>query len=459
MSDESSDRQIWCRYAVLPGEVAEHVLISISDGVITAIERGAPEPTDRSTAPERLDGIAMAGFANAHSHAFHRALRGRTHRGVGNFWTWREQMYAVAARLTPDNYLALARATFAEMLLAGYTVVGEFHYLHHQPDGSPYRDHNAMGTAVIRAAQEAGIRLTLLDALYLRSGSGRPPTEEQLRFCDESASGWVARVRELANSDVRNLERVRIGAAIHSVRAVDAPSIATVAKHAHESGLPLHAHVSEQIGENDQTMLEYGCSPVQLLAQQGALSPTFTAVHATHLDHADLSLLGMAGCTACFCPTTERDLADGIGPSSELVAHRVALSIGSDQHAVIDPFEEIRAIEMNERLRSMERGTHSAQDLLRAGSANGYACLGWPDGGVIEVGALADLTTVSLASVRLAGFRRDSLLDAVVFAAMAADVDTVMVGGRTVVSGGRHVTIDVASELRQAIDDVNGHPL
>jgi len=355
-------------------------------------------------------------------------------------------MYSVAALLTPDNYLTLARATFAEMVLAGYTVVGEFHYVHHAPDGDPYQDPNEMGAVIIQAAQEAGIRLTLLDACYLRGGANMPLLPEQQRFGDGSAGEWVDRVAALEAT-----ERTRIGAAIHSVRAVDARSVAIVAAHATSRGMPLHSHVSEQIAENDQAMLEYACTPTELLAQQGALSAHFTAVHATHLTAADIELISAAGCACCFCPTTERDLADGIGPSTELKSAGVRLSIGSDQHAITDPFEETRAIEMNERLRSLKRGGHSSAELLTAGSANGYACLGWPEGGVIEVGALADLTTVSLNSPRLAGAPDDALLDAVVFAATASDVATVIVGGRTVVTAGRHVTLDVADELRRSI--------
>lgn len=249
---------------------------------------------------------------------------------------------------------------------------------------------------------------------------------------------------------------VRIGAAIHSVRAVDAPSIATVASFAEQRVMPLHAHVSEQPAENVQVAGEYGCTPTELLAAHGALSPRFTAVHATHLTADDIGLYAAAGSTCCFCPTTERDLADGIGPSSELISSGVALSIGSDQHAVIDPFEEIRSIETNERLRSLRRGNHPAAALLTAGTASGHACLGWPAGGVIAVGAPADLTTISLTSVRLAGAPSDRLAEAIVYAATSADVTDVHIAGRHVVSGGRHATIDVAAELATSIAAVSG---
>ena len=440
-------RQVWFEHAALHDGVRADVLVTIDNGSIASVESGVPPGGD----VEQVLGLTLPGLANAHSHAFHRALRGHTHGGAGDFWTWREQMYQVAARLTPDNYFDLARATFAEMVLAGYTCVGEFHYVHHRPDGSRYDDPNAMGAALIDAARESGIRLTLLDACYLRGGPGTPLTPAQVRFSDGDVQAWADRVDLLVDDD-----DVRIGAAIHSARAVDADSIAAIANHAGRRAMPLHAHVSEQIAENEQIHGEHGCTPTALLAAAGALSPRFTAVHATHLVPTDIDALAAAGCTCCFCPTTERDLADGTGPSAELGDAGVRLAIGSDQHAVIDPFEEMRAIEMNERLRSMRRGTHSAAELLMAGTANGYRSLGWDNGGAIAVGQLADLVTVSLDGVRLAGYSTDALLDAVVFAGLAADVTDVIIGGATIVRGGAHATIDVASELRRSITAVRG---
>jgi formiminoglutamate deiminase len=441
-----ASRRIWCEHAALPAGVADGIVISIDEGIIADVEPASTPPPGC----DRLDGLTLPGLANAHSHAFHRALRGRTHGGRGDFWSWRDQMYAVAARLTPDNYLALARATFAEMLTAGYTCVGEFHYVHHEPPGALYPDPNAMGQAIIDAAHQTGIRLTLLDACYLRAGAKRPVTEQQRRFSDGTANQWRQRVDRL-----RDRSSVRIGAAIHSVRAVDADSIAIVAKYAAQRDMPLHAHVSEQVAENEQVGVEFHCSPTVVLAQQGALSARFTAVHATHVDRDDIDLYTTSRSMCCFCPTTERDLADGIGPSAELSDAGVPLCIGSDQHAVIDPFEEMRAIELDERLRSMRRGTHAARALLDMGSVNGYRSLGWEAGGVLAVGALADLTTISLDSARLAGSRSHELIDAAVFAATASDVTDVMVGGRSVVRDGHHLSIDTGAELRQAIAAVS----
>lgn len=440
-------QRYWCERAWLGGEAAEPgVLVSVEGDRVAAVEAAVASPPAGST---RLEGLVLPGFANAHSHAFHRALRGRTQRGRGSFWSWRERMYEVAAALDPDSYRRLARAVFAEMALAGITAVGEFHYLHHGPGGAPYEDPNAMGKALIAAASDAGIRITLLDTCYLHGGIGEEPGETQRRFSDGDAERWGERAAALEAS-----ENARVGAAVHSVRAVDPEAIAVVAAWAHERNCPLHAHLSEQPAENEACEQAYGVSPTQLLADNGALGPGFTAVHATHLSGTDIGLLGGARCCCCFCPTTERDLADGIGPARELIDAGASLSLGSDSHAVIDPLEEARAVELDERLATNERGRHEAPALLEAATAAGHAAIGWPEAGRIEPGAIADLVSVRLDSVRTAGAGDD--IDAAVFAASAADIDTVVCSGRTIVSGGRHLDLDVPAELSAAIAEV--HP-
>jgi formiminoglutamate deiminase len=434
----------WCELAWLGGPRADAgVAVDVEDGRIAAVRAGTPGPP---AGARRLEGLTLPGLANAHSHAFQRALRGRTQHGSGSFWTWREQMYRVANGLDPESYLALARATYAEMALAGVTAVGEFHYLHHGPGGVPYDDANEMGRALVAAAAEAGIRITLIDCCYLHGGIGKLPAGPQRRFSDGSASAWAERVEALGEE-----ESVRIGAAIHSMRAVDPDAAAIVAGWAAERDRPLHAHVSEQPAENRACREAYGRTPTALLAEAGALAARFTAVHATHLDDGDVALLGGAGACCCACPTTERDLADGIGQMRRLAEAGVSLSLGSDSHAVIDLFEEARALELDERLASGARGRHAAAALLRAASEDGHACLGWPDAGRIALGARADLVTVSLAGVRLAGTGPENAVDAVVFAAAAPDVRHVLVDGREIVRDGRHRTIDVARELHEAV--------
>jgi formiminoglutamate deiminase len=435
----------WCELAWLGGERAEQgVRVEVEGGRIAAVSPDGP-----LAGATRLDGLTIPGLANAHSHAFQRALRGRTQAGAGSFWTWREQMYRLADRLDPETHHALARATFAEMALAGIACVGEFHYLHHGPGGVPYDDPNEMGRVLIAAAASAGIRITLLDACYLYGGIGAPPSPSQMRFSDGDADRWVERVEALAESGP-----ARIGAAIHSVRAVDPGSAALVAEWAAARGRPLHAHVSEQPAENRACLDAYGRTPTQVLHEAGALGARFTAVHATHPDSEDVALL--AGATVCACPTTERDLADGIGPARRLAERGASLALGSDSHAAIDMFEEARALELDERLATGTRGLHRPAALLRAASEDGHACLGWPDAGRIAPGARADLVTVALDGVRLAGTGPENALEALVYAASAADVRNVIVDGRELVRDGRHRGIDVAGELHEAVVRVTG---
>jgi len=434
----------WCELAWLGGAGAEEgVLIEVEEGRIASVAGGTGASPPGA---QRLNGLTLPGLANAHSHAFQRALRGRTQHGSGSFWTWRDQMYRVADRLDPDSYLALARATYAEMALAGVTSVGEFHYLHHGAGGTRYADDNEMGRALIAAAAEARVRITLIDCCYLHGGIGQPPEAAQRRFSDGSAEAWLDRVDALAEG-----QSVRIGAAIHSMRAVDPEAAAVVAGWAREHDRPLHAHVSEQPAENEACLDTYGRTPTALIADAGALEADFTAVHATHLEDGDVRLLGGAAACCCVCPTTERDLADGIGRMSRLADAGASLSLGSDSHAVIDLFEEARAVELDERLATRERGRHSAAGLLRAASGDGHACLGWPDAGRIEPRARADLVTVSLDSVRLAGWEPEQVLDSVVFAAGAPDVRHVLVDGNEVVRDGRHTTVEMPHELHEGI--------
>ncbi len=426
-------------HALLPDGPAAGVTFEVAAGRFTAIRTGSRPPAGAT----RLPGVVLPGLANAHSHAFHRALRGRTHRGGGTFWTWREGMYRVAAALDPDSYLALARATYAEMALAGITTVGEFHYLHHAPGGRRYADPNAMGAALIQAAAEAGIRLTLLDTCYLAGGLGPQGHlelgPEQRRFTDGDADGWAARVARLADA-----ESVRIGAAVHSVRAVPRAALPVVAAAAH--GRPLHVHLSEQPAENQAALAFYGRTPTELLDEAGVLGPLTSAVHATHLTASDIAALGRTGTTCCLCPTTERDLADGIGPARALLDAGAPLSLGSDQHAVIDLIEEARALEMHERLATFHRGRFSPEQLLTA--ATRHDSLGWTDAGALAVGGRADLVAVRTDTARTAGTDPAQIL----LAATAADVDTVVVDGQPVVSGGRHRLGDVGALLGAAIE-------
>ncbi|MFI1972929.1 formimidoylglutamate deiminase [Streptomyces cinnamoneus] len=439
----------WAEHAWLDPVVESGVAVDVADGRITAVRTAVTAPPPGAVS---LRGLTLPGLANAHSHAFHRALRARTQEGSGTFWTWRDVMYGVAGALTPDSYFALARATYAEMALAGITCVGEFHYLHHAPGGTPYANPNAMGEALIAAAAEAGIRITLLDTAYLSAGFGEPPNRHQQRFSDGTADAWAERAAALTPAD-----HARIGAAVHSVRAVPADQLATVADWAKDREAPLHVHLSEQTAENDACLAAHGCTPTRLLADHGVLGPRTSAVHATHLTDDDIRLLGDAGSTICMCPTTERDLADGIGPAARLQRAGSPLSLGSDSHAVIDLLEEARALELDERLRTRTRGHWTAAALLRAATADGHASLGWAEAGRIEAGALADFTTVALDSVRTAGPPARLGAETAVFAATGQDVRHTVVAGRHVVRDGAHQLVpDVPGALADSIAALRG---
>ncbi|MGH8920254.1 MAG: formimidoylglutamate deiminase, partial [Actinomycetes bacterium] len=357
-----------CEYVWLgDDQVTPAVTVQVDGARITEVAAGGAPPAGAV----RLAGVTVPGLANAHSHAFHRALRSRTQSGRGTFWEWRDRMYQVASRLDPDGYHRLARATFAEMALGGVTCVGEFHYLHHRGDGGRYDDPNAMGEALLAAAAEAGIRITLLDTCYLEGGPGRPLEGPQIRFGDGDAGTWADRVARL-----RPGAGAAIGAGLHSVRAVPPDQAEVMAAWADDRGAPLHFHLSEQPGENDACRAAYDRTPTQVLADSGALGPRATAVHATHVDGRDGRLLSGSGTGVCMCPTTERDLADGIGPAGALSDAGVPISLGSDSHAVVDLWEEARSLEMDERLASGVRGHWTPADLLRVATAGGHRALG-----------------------------------------------------------------------------------
>ena len=416
----------WAERAWL-GRSAERVVIEVEDETIVAVR----EDDDPPPGAVRLPGLVLPGLANAHSHAFHRALRATTET-PGDFWGWRDAMYGIANRLNPDSYLRLARAVFTEMVLSGISAVGEFHYLHHGTGGTPYADPNQMGEALLQAAAEAGLRITLLDCCYLHAGAGMPPEGAQLRFADGDVDRWAGRVERL-----RERPTVRIGAAIHSVRALDPGEMREVVSWTGARGVQLHMHLLER-------REEIASAPLRMVEEAGVLGPRTTMIHATHVD--DFTVLQKTGTGVCVCRTTERFLADGhVARLPDL-----PLCFGSDSHAVIDLFEEARALELDERTRTGARGTYGPEVLLEAATQGGYRALGW-EGGLIEPGQLADFIAVDIESARTAaGSAPDTAT--LVFAASAADVTDVVVGGRPVVRARRHFAVEnVGRELKEAI--------
>ena len=394
------------------GRVARDVLIEVENGTIKSVVEGALPPPGAI----RLSGFTIPGLANAHSHAFQHQLRGLTEDGGGDFWVWRQQMFRLAEAEDPDAYFIQARAVYREMAEAGITAVGEFHYLH--------RFGNRSGEALIAAADAVGIRITLIDACYLRGGmDGRPLEGGQLGFSDGTAEKWATRMDAMIGS-----EGVRIGAAIHSVRAVDPRSMRTVAEWARKRGAPLHMHLAEQPAEVDECLAVEGCTPTQLAAREGILGPDLTAIHAIHVDDQDIALLGKNRTSICACPTTERDLGDRVGPAKQLADAGASLCLGSDSNAVIDLLEEARGLELDQRRAAGLRGLHRPDELLRAATTNGMRALGW-DSGVLSAGKLADFVTVQAAA-----WPEEHEVAYLVYVCGAGDVSNVVVGGRTVVS-------------------------
>ncbi len=403
-----------------------NVVIETDGGSIVEISTGQGHEDAIS-----LRGIVLPGLVSAHSHAFHRILRGRTHGEGGDFWAWRTPMYEAANALTPESYRSLAGSVFTEMLGAGITTVGEFHYVHHRPDGTPYDDPNAFARALCDAATATGIRLTLVDAAYLASGvDGTAPLPEQARFSDSAIASWADRVRDLATFASPT---VRIAVAAHSIRGVPREDLAAIAATAADLELPIHVHASEQPAEVEDSMRVHGATPIAVLEAEAMLGQTTTVVHATHATPADIDILAATGTGVCLCPTTEADLGDGIGPAIELSRAGVALSLGSDSNAVIDILREAQSVELFDRLRLGARGLHSPASLLSAATTNGMAALGWPSGG-LTAGVPADFIALDTSHPDLVNVEPTPA--AVVMAATRAAVSDVIVAGRQVVARG-----------------------
>jgi formiminoglutamate deiminase len=403
---------VWHAEQAWLGHRAEGVLIEVENGRIKAVTEGASAPPDAIA----LKGWTIPGLANAHSHVFQRLLRGETESGGGDFWEWRKQMYRYSD-WDPADYFNHARRVFREMLEAGITAVGEFHYLHGHG--------NELGEALIDAAREEGIRITLIDACYLRGGlDGRPLDHEQQHFSDGNVEQWAQRVDELKDAD-----GVRIAAAIHSVRAVDPASMRVVADWARKRRAPLHIHLAEQPAEVQECWAVEGCSPAELLKREGILGPDLTAVHAIHVDQDDIALLGRHQVSICACPTTERDLGDRVGPLRALADAGCALTVGSDANAVIDIIEEARALELDQRRATGRRVIHQPEDLLRAATADGMRALGW-EAGELKPGMLADFVTLDEPESTL---WRELTPAYLIFGFSGRDVTNVVVGGNTVI--------------------------
>ena len=394
----------------------------------------------------RLSGRALLpGMINAHSHAFQRVIRGRTeHRSehsTDSFWTWREQMYAAANRLEPEEIYKISRVAFLEMALTGITAVGEFHYIHHQSDGSPYSDPNLLEREVIRAARDVGIRIALLRVAYARAGYQTEANPLQIRFIEQTPDIYLKNLEQLLGAPELSDGTAWIGVAPHSVRAVPLDYLKTIVAFANERELPVHMHVAEQPAEVNACIEEYGRSPLALLETEGLLSKRFTAVHAIHVTPKAIASLARAGAFVCACPTTERNLGDGVVPVDAYFDAGVRISLGSDSQIQIDLLEDARELEYHLRLQKMQRNVLApelARKLFDCASVNGAASIGLHGGGKIEAGSPADFFTVDLDDLSIAGADRDSLLTNIVFSLSRTAVRDVVVGGKQIISHGLH---------------------
>lgn len=418
------------------GLQANKIIAIADDGVISAVlDRDA---ASASQITDALPGVVLLpGFVNTHSHVFQRALRGHTQRARAahdTFWTWRQAMYDEAQRLDPVSIYQIALTTYREMLAAGYTSVGEFHYVHHQPGGAPYARANAMAEAVMQAGRDAGIRVVLLLTAYARGDFEQPPDAVQRRFCDASLAAYLARADELRTSDVP------CGIAPHSVRAVPAEWLRALADYSRTYNLPLHIHADEQPAEIERCLSAMGCTPIELLARCEVLSERTTVIHATHAAPQEIALLAQHHTRVCVCPTTEGDLGDGIAPYADLLAAHIPLCIGSDSNTRLDPLEELRWAEYSARMRYQRRRiliddvtTAPGPFLLTAGSQSGAQALGLRTG-VIAPGMAADFVAVDLHSPVLQGWSEDDLLDHLCFGAANQVFTQTWVQGKRVFS-------------------------
>jgi formimidoylglutamate deiminase len=413
-------------------------------------------PTNESQKPVRLKNRAMLpGLINAHSHAFQRVIRGRTEYRTSNekasFWTWREMMYSAATRLTPEDIYDASRMAFLEMALSGITAVGEFHYLHNQPDGTPYDDPNLLAKEVVRAARDVGLRIALLRVAYARSGFQSEPNPRQARFIEADADVYLDHVTKL-RKDLAELDgQAWVGVAPHSVRAAPLNYLKEVVSFGNEQRLPIHMHVAEQPAEVSACIEEYGRSPVALLETEGLLSERFTGVHVIHITPKAAGMLGHARVMVCACPTTERNLGDGIVPMDTLFRENIRVSLGTDSQIQIDLLEDARELEYHLRLQKMERIVLAAGDgtgpsdlatkLFYCATINGAESIGAP-GGQLESGRPADFFTVDLTDPSIAGASPNDLLSSIVFSLSRPAVRDVVVGGKRIVEDGRHAAQD-----------------
>ncbi|MGE0144928.1 MAG: formimidoylglutamate deiminase [Planctomycetota bacterium] len=434
----------------------------LSPGYVTVDDRGFIERVSDSVAPgtpvtAEFAGYAVPGMPNVHSHAFQRVFAGHTERaGIApqsredSFWTWRDAMYRIAQALEEADVAAIAALVQMEMLEAGYTSVGEFHYLHHRRDGSPHEDPSALARAILRAAERTKIAITLLPVAYLHAGFGRPLASAQRRFGSRDVAEFLDLWHACRDAVKSHGEKVRIGVAPHSLRAVSGDELAAIvaAVGAAEPLAPVHIHVAEQRAEVEQAREALGTTPIAWLADSIGIDERWCLVHATHAAAAEITKMASSGCVVGLCPTTEANLGDGIFPLVDHLGAGGRIAIGSDSQISVDAAEELRWLEYTQRLTSEKRNRaadgahdvrrHTGRRLYDAALAGGARALQQPVG-AIEVGRRCDIVVLDSQHPRLLGHGPATILDAHLFSATSRGaIQTVLLGGEVVVERGVH---------------------
>jgi formimidoylglutamate deiminase len=437
---------IFARKALIHKGWADNVRLTVHAGRVAAlVEDAQPEAGDVEV------GVLIPGLCNAHSHAFQRALAGRTEKrspeGRDNFWTWRERMYRLAGSLDAGALAAIASQAYVEMLLSGYTGVAEFHYLH-RPAGAARAD-SSMFEALCGAAQQSGIRMTYVPVLYERAGFDDPqPQGQQAQF----ALGIDAFLAHHDTASAAGSDTLKIGIGVHSLRAATAESLHQIAAVAAAAGIPVHLHIAEQQREVDQCLAHHDRRPVRWLLENFDVGENWCLVHATHMDFEETTALAATGAVVCVCPSTEANLGDGLFPLHDFLSAGGHIAIGSDSHISINPFEELRWLEYGQRLASQSRNVasfeeaHVGRELFIRAHQGGARATGMPTAG-IDTGAPADLVALHDDDPMLVGHGDESLLDALVFSGYRLPVDRVMVNGEWRVIDGEHVARDATRRM------------
>ena len=474
---QPSATNIWLPDLLFTGSRFESdlALVADIDGTILRLSR---DPADLAAAQRLPRRAILPGLVNAHSHSFQRLIRGRTEcrRGTERdaFWTWREELFRTVVALDPDMLYQASRMAFLEMALAGITTVGEFHILHQDPAGRPYAEPNAMALAVVRAAREVGLRLCLLYGAYARAGWRRAPSIAQQRFIVASPDRYLAGYRQLRDTLAATTPAgmAWAGYAPHSVRTVPPDYLRALLPAMQADTAPVHMHLCEQPEENEACLAEHDTTPIGLLEREGILPPHLTAVHAIHVANHEIGILAQAGARVCACPTTERNLGDGIAPADSFFARGVPVALGTDTNAQTDLLEDARELEIHLRLKHARRNVLApppdgaaeqdpgalAARLLACATRHGSASLGAP-AGALEPGRPADFFTVDLDDAAIAGAEAPELPAALVFAAGRSSIRDTYVAGRRIVAEGRHrLQEEIVANFRALQHELRTHP-